>query len=103
MKRSNLTLTLTLVLLMLPASGYGIPNGKIMGYKWLLSALKNNHPPTGYLDLNNCKMIKNISDLPTDRRTYRISFKENYSYDPDNGNITTIMNILYQQTKELRL
>ncbi|WP_153764503.1 hypothetical protein [Endozoicomonas sp. OPT23] len=99
---SSVTMTaFTFSLLLIPETAVSVPNSKIMGHRWLVSAIKNNRSPSGYLDLKNCKLDKNISDLPPDRRTYRISFDDNFAYDPENGNLSTIMNILYQQTKEL--
>ena len=89
------------LLILLPLTAQSIPNSRVMGYRWLLSAIKNNQPPSGYLDLGKCSMTKNISDMQADRRTYRISFTDNFSFNPDNGEIVTIMNILYQQTKDL--
>ncbi|WP_152558566.1 hypothetical protein [Endozoicomonas numazuensis] len=101
MRTSYRVKILTILAILMPVVAQALPNSKIMGHRWLLSAVKSNRAPTGYLDLNNCKLSKNISDLPADNRTYRISFNENFSYDPDDGSITTIMNILYQQTRNL--
>ncbi len=98
---SSIIIVVLVSLLLLPETAFSIPNSKIMGHRWLVSAIKNNRAPSGYLDLKNCKLDKNISDLPPDRRTYRISFEQNYAYDPENGSLSTIMNILYQQTREL--
>ncbi|MGI9277922.1 MAG: hypothetical protein ACR2PT_24135 [Endozoicomonas sp.] len=91
----------TLFLLLNPVIAQGLPDGRVHGHRFLLAAMKNNYPPTGYLDLNNCRMTKNISDMPADRRTYRVSFMNNYSYDPDSGEITTLMDIMYHRTKEM--
>jgi hypothetical protein len=100
MKHLHSTL-LALILTGCPILAEALPNGKIMGHRWLLSAIKSNRPPSGYLDLNNCELAKNISDLPADRRTYRISFTDNFAYNPEDGSVSTIMNILYQQTRNL--
>ncbi|WP_257280081.1 MULTISPECIES: hypothetical protein [unclassified Endozoicomonas] len=94
-------MAMTLLAVTLPVTTLALPNAKIMGHRWLLSAIKSNRPPSGYLTLDNCKISKNIGDLPVDKRTYRVSFNENFSYDPASGSISTIMNRLYQQTLNL--
>ncbi|WOG26612.1 hypothetical protein [Endozoicomonas sp. 8E] len=94
-------ITMTLMAMALPVTTLALPNAKITGHRWLLSAIKSNRPPSGYLDLNNCSISKNIGDLPADKRTYRVSFAENFSYDPEDGSISTIMSRLYQQTLNL--
>ena len=101
MTKSRLLPFLLSFLVLVPLTAQSIPNSRVMGYRWLLSAIKNNHPPSGYLDLDKCNMTKNISDMQADRRTYRIKFTDNFSFNPDTGEIVTIMNILYQQTKDL--
>lgn len=101
MARSRLLPLLFSLLVLVPLTAQSLPNSRVMGYRWLLSAIKNNHPPSGYLDLDKCSMTKNISDMQADRRTYRIRFTDNFSFNPDTGEIVTIMNILYQQTKDL--
>lgn len=95
------TLLIAAPLVVAPLTANSSPDTRIMGYRWLLSSIKNNQPPSGYLDLEKCTLSKNISDMQADTRTYRIKFTENFSYNPDNGEIVTIMNILYQQTKDL--
>ena len=89
------------VLTLLPLTAQSIPGSRIKGYPWLLSAIRNNHLPNGYLDLAKCRLTKNISDMKADRRTYGIKFTDNFSFNPDSGEIITIMNILYLQTKDL--
>ena len=89
------------VLTLLPLTAQSIPGSRINGYPWLLSAIRNNHLPNGYLDLAKCRLTKNISDMPADRRTYGVKFTDNFSFNPDSGEIITIMNILYLQTKDL--
>ena len=101
MTRPRLLTVLFSLLVLVPLTAQSIPNSRVMGYRWLLSAIKNNHPPSGYLDLDKCRMTKNISDMQADRRTYRIKFTDNFSFNPETGEIVTIMNILYQQTKDL--
>lgn len=93
---------LTLSLLLMSLTVHAIPDTRVLGYRWLLSAIKNNHQLSGYIDLANCKLTKNISDdMQADRRTYRIRYDDNFSYNPDTGEIVTITNILYQQTRDL--
>lgn len=92
---------MTLLALTLSVTTQALPNAKIMGHRWLLSALQSNRPPSGYVDLSQCKLSRNISDLNADKRTYRVSFNENFSYDPGDGSITTITNRLYQKTHNL--
>lgn len=85
----------------LPVTTQAFPNAKITSHRWLLSAVKSNRLPSGYVDLSQCKLSKNISDLSADQRTYRVSFNENFSYDPKDGSILTIMSTLYQRTHNL--
>ena len=101
MRTSFLTGITTLFLSLYSVTTHALPDDRVHSYRFLLVAMKNNHPPTGYLDLNKCQMTKNISDMPADRRTYRISFMDNYSFDPDSGEITTLMDIMYYRTKEV--
>ena len=101
MSKELLNKGLVLALLLLPLTVFAIPDSRVLGYRWLLSAINNNHPPSGYINLANCSLIKNISDMQADRRTYRIRYEDNFSYNPDTGEIVTITNILYQQTRDL--
>ncbi|WP_252176915.1 hypothetical protein [Endozoicomonas sp. 4G] len=99
--KTLIIMTMALVAMVLPINTQALPNAKIKGHRWLLSAVKNNRPPSGYVDLSECQLSRNISDLPADKRTYRVSFNENFSYDPADGSILTIMNMLYQRTHNL--
>ena len=101
MSRGLLNKALMLSLILMPLNTFAIPDSRVLGYQGLLSAIQNNHPPSGYIDLANCKLTKNVSDMQADRRTYRVRYDDNFTFNPDNGEIITITNILYQQTRDL--
>ena len=72
---------------------------RVIGHTPLQQAIRYNTPPSGYIDLSYCDPVKSIGDLPLDRKTYRLSFEENFTFNPDNGELTTVVETPIVQTR----
>ena len=74
---------------------------RIIGHSRLQQAIRYNTPPSGYIDLSYCESVKNIGDMPVDRKTYRLSFSDNFVFNPENGELSTVINTSMLQTQML--
>ncbi len=76
-------------------------SSRIVGHERLQQAIRYNSPPSGYVDLSHCETVKNIGDMPSDNKTYRISFDDNFTFNPDTGDLSTVIEVAMQQTQML--
>ena len=72
---------------------------RVIGHNPLQQAVRYNNPPSGYIDLSYCDSVKSIGDMPLDRKTYRLSFNDNFIFNPDNGELTTVVETSVLQTQ----
>ena len=88
-------------LLLIPASltAKTMDVSRVLGHTLLQQAVRYNNPPSGYIDLSYCDSVKSIGDMPLDRKTYRLSFADNFIFNPDNGELTTIVKTSVLQTQ----
>lgn len=65
-------------------------NGKIVDHEALQNALRDNDPPSGYIDLSHCKSEFVVGNLPQDKQTYSLSFKDHFSFNLESKIITSV-------------
>ncbi len=63
---------------------------RILNHSRLQQAVRFNTPPSGYIDLSYCDSVKNVGNLPVDRKTYRLSYDDNFAFNPETGELSTI-------------
>lgn len=88
-----------LIMISIPLPASTMDDSRIIGHASLQQAVRFNNPPSGYIDLSYCDSVKNIGDIPLDRQTYRVSFDDNFIFNPDNGELTTIFETTMLQTR----
>lgn len=90
-----------LLALPLELTANAVDASRILGHSRLQEAIRYNQPPSGYIDLSYCDTVKSIGDLPVDRKTYRLSFDDNFAFNPDSGELSTVIETSMLQTQML--
>lgn len=88
-----------LLLSSLPVVATTTDANKIIGHTPLQQAIRDNIPPSGYIDLSYCDSVQSIGELPVDRKTYSLSFDKNFIFNPDNGELSTVVNTTVLHTQ----
>ena len=76
-----------------------IASDKITNHQELQDALRDNEPPTGYVDLSNCITKTIIGDIPWDKQTYRLSFKKHFSFNLKSKIITSVSDTVLNNSR----
>ena len=90
-----------LIVLPLELAANAVDANRVLGHDRLQQAIRFNQPPSGYIDLSYCDSVKNIGDMAVDRKTYRLSFDDNFVFDPDSGELSTVLETSMLQTQML--
>ncbi|WP_263322253.1 hypothetical protein [Endozoicomonas sp. Mp262] len=90
---------LGIVLLGFTAFTAGANSEKITHHDQLQEALKENQPPSGYIDLNRCSTAASIGSLPEDKQTYRLSFKDHFSFNLQSKIITSVVDMVMNSSE----
>ena len=88
-----------LLLISAPLTASTMEPSRVIGHTALQQAVRYNTPPSGYIDLSYCDSVRSIGNIPLDRKTYRLSFADNFSFDPDNGELITVIETPVLQTR----
>lgn len=91
MRTRSVTVFLSSVLLASTLQANTAESSRVVGHHELQQAIRFNTPPSGYIDLSYCDSVKSVGNMPLDRKTYRLSFDENFSFNPDNGELSTVI------------
>ncbi|OED44367.1 hypothetical protein ACH42_07720 [Endozoicomonas sp. (ex Bugula neritina AB1)] len=88
-----------LIILPLEVVANAVDATRIIGHNRLQQAIRFNTPPSGYIDLSYCESVKSIGNIDIDRKTYRLSFADNFTFNPDTGELSTIIETAMLHTK----
>ncbi len=88
----------SLIFLVLPAQA----SVRIENHNQLQDALRDNRPPSGYIDLSQCKTEVVIGELPEDKQVYRLSFKDNFSFNMTSKMITSVFDTVLNNSQVVK-
>ncbi|WP_330927451.1 hypothetical protein [Candidatus Sororendozoicomonas aggregata] len=72
---------------------------RIGNHTQLQDALRDNQPPSGYIDLSQCKTEVVVGELPEDKQVYRLSFKDNFSFNMTSKIITSVFDTVLNNSQ----
>ena len=97
----NITRTIILIsllFLVLPIQA----SVRIENHDQLQDALRDNQPPSGYIDLNQCKTHVVVGDVPEDLQVYRLSFEDNFSFNMTSKIITSVFDTVLNNSQVVK-
>ena len=74
---------------------------KITNHNQLQAALKDNTPPSGYIDLSYCRTETTIGNMPQDKQTYRLSFKDHFAFNLESKQITSVFDTVLNNSQSI--
>ncbi|MDP0590001.1 MAG: hypothetical protein QS748_12775 [Candidatus Endonucleobacter bathymodioli] len=75
---------------------------RVTSHEELQDALKDNHPPSGYIDLSTCNTEIVIGNMPDDDQTYRLSFNDHFSFNLKSKTITSIFDTVLNNSRTIK-
>ncbi len=73
--------------------------GQIRNHHQLQDALKENQPPSGYIDLSRCSTEAVVGEIPKDQQTYRLSFRDHFSFNLESKIITSVFDTVLNSSE----
>ncbi|MDP0562873.1 MAG: hypothetical protein QS721_11330 [Candidatus Endonucleobacter sp. (ex Gigantidas childressi)] len=75
---------------------------EVTNHEELQSALRDNRPPSGYIDLSTCVTELIIGNMPVDDQTYRLSFKDHFSFNLKSKTITSVFDTVLNHSRKIQ-
>ena len=75
---------------------------RVTNHHQLQQALRDNYPPSGYIDLSHCSTEAVIGDIPKDEQAYRLSFKDHFSFNLESKIITSVFDTVLNNSQVIK-
>ncbi|MDD7804308.1 MAG: hypothetical protein PUP46_01805 [Endozoicomonas sp. (ex Botrylloides leachii)] len=80
-------------------SSLTLASERITSHNALEKALRDNSPPSGYIDLSSCTTEAVVGNIPEDKQTYRLSFKDHFSFNLESKVITSVFDTVLNNSQ----